>query len=45
MGEIIEVLVCFLDGVKFKDIVIIIYVDFDDVGRYLRWVVEVGRVE
>jgi len=45
MGEILEALGRFPEGVKPKDIATLTQVDSDDVGRYLRRAVEAGRAE
>ena len=45
MGEIIEALARYPEGVKPKDIATITQIDPDDVGRYLRRAVDGGRAE
>lgn len=45
MGELIETVSRFPEGVKPKDIATITQIDTDDVGRYLRRAVDAGRVE
>lgn len=43
MGEILETLARFPEGVKPKDVAVITHMNPDDVGRYLRRAAEAGR--